>query len=99
MTGKVKKKTRSEKFPGAARTQKQPPFQKGAKRCVSAPGIESFMDQPYKIAWKAGDCIVHASSEREAKEIAVEHIRALDIVSVTQHSPDYSDENPASFIR
>jgi len=40
------------------------------------------MDRPYQVAWKAGDCIVHASTEREAKEIAVEHIRSLDIVSV-----------------
>jgi len=60
-----------------------------------APGIDFIMDRPYKVAWKAGDCIVHASSEREAKEIAVEHIRSPDIVSVKQHSPDYSDEKSA----
>jgi hypothetical protein len=36
------------------------------------------LDVPFEVSWQTGKIIVHASSEKEALNIAIEYLRALE---------------------
>jgi hypothetical protein len=46
------------------------------------------MDRAYEVSWQAGKITVHASSEKEAINIAIEYLYALEnkIIKVTPNT-------------
>lgn len=51
------------------------------------------MDRAYEVSWNPGTITVHASSEKEAINIAIEYLRALEnkIIKVTPNPVPVSE--------
>jgi hypothetical protein len=49
------------------------------------------VDRPFHIRWDEGEIIAHASTDREAKAIAVEYLLANNLIKTQEASQDTSD--------
>lgn len=50
------------------------------------------MDKCYHVAWDEGQIILHASTEREARAIAIEYLLANNLIKTQEASQDLPDK-------